>query len=453
MGMSGPQSPKSAQASRDLSDLEQTAPPTPTGIETVAALQSWNWPAINKWRLLAACAFSLANGLNDSAPGALLPYIERHYDIEYAIVSLIFVTQAVGFLTAAPLTHFLEARIGRARAYMLAAFSNIICYVVVICQPPWGLVVAVYIFNGFGIALNLALNQVWCANLVNATTILGALHGFYGLGATVAPLAATAMASHGVRWSYYFSIPLFLQLSCLFLAGWSFRGFEDDSAENFLNEGTELNEGARRSTVGASREDPTSKAQNLKKAVRERSTLLGSLFIFAYQGAEVSISGWIITFLIKYRHGDPSRVGYVTAGFWGGVTIGRFALSHVAHKIGEKVSVVALTAGAAAFQLLAWFLPNVIGDGVAVSIVGLLLGPVYPCSMAIFSRLLSRSIQMSSLSIISAMGSSGGAVAPFVTGIMAQKFGTVVLHPIVLVLLAVMEASWLALPRIQKRTD
>jgi hypothetical protein len=30
----------------------------------------------------------------------------------------------------------------------------------------------------------------------------------------------------------------------------------------------------------------------------------------------VSISGWIISYLINYRDGDPAKVGYVTAGFW-----------------------------------------------------------------------------------------------------------------------------------------
>lgn len=54
-----------------------------------------------------------------------------------------------------------------------------------------------------------------------------------------------------------------------------------------------------------------------------RPTVLGSMFIFAYQGAEVAISGWIISFLIQMRNGDPSKVGYVTSGFWGGITVGK----------------------------------------------------------------------------------------------------------------------------------
>jgi len=146
-------------------------------------------------------------------------------------------------------------------------------------------------------------------------------------------------------------------------------------------------------------------------------------------------------------------VGNVTSGFWGGVTVGRFVLTHFAAKIGEKYACFGLVIGAAAFQLLVWFVPNIIGNAVAESIVGLLLGPIYPCATAIFSRLLPRNIQISSLSFVTSMGSSGGAVIPFLTGLLAQKLGTVVLHPIVIVSLVLMQITWVLLPRVVKRTE
>ena len=146
-------------------------------------------------------------------------------------------------------------------------------------------------------------------------------------------------------------------------------------------------------------------------------------------------------------------MGNVTSGFWAGITVGRFVLTHFAHKHGEKMAVGVLVIGAAAFQLLVWLVPNIIGDAVAESIVGLFLGPVYPCATAIFSKLLPRNIQINSLSFITSMGSSGGAVVPFITGLMAQSLGTVVLHPIVLFSFSIMMISWSLLPRARKRTE
>jgi len=161
----------------------------------------------------------------------------------------------------------------------------------------------------------------------------------------------------------------------------------------------------------------------------------------------------VISFLIVTRHGDPSSVGYVTAGFWAGITLGRFLLSFPARKIGEKRFVYGLVTGAAAFELLVWFVPNVIGDAVAVSIVGLMLGPIFPCATVIFSQLIRGNMQVSGLSVISAFGSSGGAVAPFTTGILAQAVGTFVLHPIAIGLFGVMIACWYSLPAVRKRTE
>ncbi|KAL8961287.1 MAG: hypothetical protein Q9193_002143, partial [Seirophora villosa] len=207
-----------------------------------------------------------------------------------------------------------------------------------------------------GEAINLALNNTFCANLAGYATCLGIFHGSYGIGGTVGPLMATGLVSTGSKWSTFYWIPIALTFLNICMAFWAYRHYEIDNPSQ---------QNALLRTPSGQR---TSKSELLKRALRNKVTLLGSFFIFAYQGAEVSISGWVISFLIAYRHGDPSRVGYVTAGFWAGITLGRFTLTHPAHRIGEKIAVVGLIVGAILFQLLVWFVPNVVGESVAVSI-------------------------------------------------------------------------------------
>lgn len=427
--------------------LEQIDPNTPTADREVNSVTGSSSLPLNKWRLGATCLMFFTQGINDAAPGALIPYMEREYNIGYAIVSLIFVSNASGFILAAPLVQAIEHRFGRARTYMFSGSLNAIGFVAIICKPPFPVVVVSFFCLGFGMAINLALNNVFCANLSKGTVILGFMHGTYGIGGTVAPLIATAMVSGGIRWPHFYFIPFTLALLGITFAGWSFWKYEKDMPAQLL---TALERTASHRTTEAGE---ATRAHLLKTAVKNRTTLLGALFIFAYQGAEVSISGWLISFLINYRNGDPAHVGYVTSGFWGGITLGRFLLVHPATKIGERTSVYILTLGAAAFQLLVWLVPNVVGNAVAVSLVGLLLGPVYPCATIIFSRLLKRELQMSSLSFIASMGSSGGAMAPFFTGLLAQRLGTVVLHPICIGLYVVMEVSWALLPKVVKRSE
>lgn len=409
-------------------------------------IRSLHSPKKNKWRFMSACCMFIANGLSDSAPGALIPYMEQDYHVGYAIVSLIFVTNAAGFIIAAPLTHWLESRLGRSRTAMICQVPLFAGYLIIVCKSPFPAVVFSFFLIGLGIAVNLALNNVFLANLANATELLGINHGFYGIGGTIAPLIGTALASHGVHWSFFYIINLTLAAFNFLFAGWAFRGYEEDMPVQLLTEQQQMSRSHQEV------EQPIRK-NLMGKALKTRATLLGALFIFAYQGAEVSISGWIVSFLINYRNGDPAHVGYVSSGFWAGITVGRFALSYPARRLGEKFAVYMLVAGAILFQIMCWLIPNIIGEAVTVAIIGLLLGPVYPCATVVLNRLLPRDIQTTSLGFVSAMGSSGGAVAPFVTGLLAQSVGTVVLHPICLGLYVVMIGTWYCLPRTSRREE
>ncbi|KAL8812259.1 MAG: hypothetical protein Q9200_001157 [Gallowayella weberi] len=440
-GPSGSPDPIGVQTPMTPNELEMSRPPSPKNDEAAEVVQTLTNPPMNKWRLLSACMMCFGNGLNDSAPGALIPYMETDYSIGYAIVSLIFVTNAIGFISAAPATQPLLARLGRANTLIVAESIMMVGHILLVCTPPFPLVVLSFFFTGLGQAINLALNNTFCANLAHHSIPLGLFHGSYGIGGTIGPLIATGLVSKGKKWSSFYFISIGIAALNLGMAFWAYRTYESD------------NPSQTNSLLRTPSGRKTSKSALLKQALKNKTTILGSLFIFAYQGAEVSISGWVISFLISYRHGDPLRVGYVTAGFWAGITIGRFALTHPAHKIGEKVAVIGLIVGATLFQFLVWFVPNVVGEGVAVSVVGLLLGPVYPCSTAVFSRLLGRDIQMSSLAIVSALGSSGGAVAPFFTGLLAQEVGTWVLHPICVGLFGGMVVLWGCLPRMGKREE
>ena len=338
------------------------------------------------------------------------------------IVSLIFITNALGFIVAFPLTQPLQAKLGRAHVLILAQGMMVTAYLTLVFTPPYPAVVLSFFFTGLGMAINLALNNSFCANLANATATLGLFHGSYGLGGTVGPLIATAIVSRGshISWSSFYFVPLGLTIVNASVAYVTFRHYErDNPPANLLSLTSSQPQVLTPSKVGL-----------LKNALKNRTTILGALFIFAYQGAEVSISGWLISYLLSYRKSEPSKAGYITAGFWAGIMIGRFLLSHPAHKIGEKISVAALTIGAAVFQILVWQIPNVIGDAVAISIVGLLLGPIYPCATSVISKLVGRRLQISSLAAVSALGSSGGALAPFFTGLLAQQVGTWVLHPV-----------------------
>lgn len=345
-------------------------------------------------------------------------------------------------------------------------------------------------------AINLAIGQVFCSNLANNTALLGAFQGSYGIGGITGPLIATSMVSQGYPWSRFYFIELGLAALNLVLSAWAFWNYEKESDHevSYSEDREMVSQQQQQLRQQPSNRKSRSKTvwQSFSSLVSDKPTVLGSLFIFAYQGAEVAISGWIISFLVQFRHGDPSKVGFVTSGFWAGITLGRLRQERSLQKPRANTRIRSFhavvpgpsdgraticfhrhswckrcipfiiyylttfsksqsLAQALILELLIWFVPSIPGDSVAVAFSGLLLGPVYPCAVHQFQRLIPRKMQISSLSLIGSVGSSGGAVAPFMTGMIAQKAGTFVLHPICIGLFVAMAASWWFLPDPEKR--
>lgn len=431
--------------------------------EPATVVQTWRNPSANKWRILSACLASFGQGFNDSAPGALLPYVEQHYSIDYAAVASIFIANAIGFIVAAFFVHTLDRRFGRAKTLVFCEALNAVAFAIMIIPPPFAIFALGYFVTGYSLATTLSLNNVFCANTEPATIVLGAFHGSYGAGGTAAPLIATAMVTSGIEFSRFFSILLSVRVLSAVCLGSAFRRWDSSMpASQTLANSQHLplqdfnNRLEAREAIQATDQrisKVSNKSVTLLPALKNKITVIGALFIFAYQGAEVSISGWVISFLITVRHGQPSRVGNVTAGFWGGITLGRFIFPPLAQRMGEKVLTYGLILGAIAFEIAVWRLKSIVGDSVFIALLGLLLGPIYPCATVVFTRLLPKHLQHTALAFTSSAGSSGGAVAPFLTGLVAQRAGTWVLHPIAISLCVVMMACWLALPRTAKRSE
>jgi len=77
----------------------------------------------------------------------------------------------------------------------------------------------------------------------------------------------------------------------------------------------------------------------LFKRPSRRVTWLCALFLLGYVGVEVALGGWIVTYMIRVRHGAPFASGMTAMGFWLGLTVGRVVLGFVTPRVGEKTAV------------------------------------------------------------------------------------------------------------------
>ncbi|KAF8191791.1 MFS general substrate transporter [Pholiota molesta] len=372
-------------------------------------------------------------GWNDGTTGPLLPRIQEVYHVNFTIVSLIFVFACIGFVGGAVANMYLTPRFGFGKVIVFGSACQVIAYAIQCSAPPFPVFVMAYTINGVGMALQDAQANGFVATLQsNAETKMGILHAAYGLGAFASPLAATQFAQMH-RWSFHFLVSVSIAAVNTVLLTLVFKLKTQD--ECFELAGEPIPEKADEGEEGS-----------FKQVMQTRAVHLLAFFILIYVGVEVTIGGWIVTFIINVRNGGPSS-GYISSGFFGGLTLGRVALLWVNRKVGERLVLFIYGILSIALALTIWFVPSLIGNAVAISVIGVLLGPMYPIAMNQTGRILPRWILTSSIGWIAGFGQAGSAVFPFLTGAISEKHGIKTLQPLLIAMMAFMLILWALVPR------
>ncbi|KAH9852210.1 MFS general substrate transporter [Lenzites betulinus] len=378
-------------------------------------------------------------GWNDGTTGPLLPRIQSVYHVGFAIVSLIFVFNCVGFVTGAAANVWLTERFGFGVVMVIGSMAQVIGYAIEAPAPPFPALVLGYAINGFGLSLQDAGANGFVASLTdNATTKMGILHAVYGVGALSSPLVATQFAQLP-RWSFHYLVSLGVALSNVILLTAVFR---------FKDQDTCLAEIGQTPT----HEDESSANDKYGQMFKLRELHLLAVFILIYVGIEVTLGGWIVTYVIQLRGGGPSS-GYISSGFFGGLTLGRVGLLWVNKKVGERRAIFLYSILAIALELVIWLVPSLIGGGIAVSFVGVLLGPIYPIVMNHAARVLPPWLLTGCIGWIAGFGQAGSALIPFVTGALASRVGIKSLQPLLVSMMGFMVFLWALVPSSPRRVD
>jgi fucose permease len=213
---------------------------------------------------------------------------------------------------------------------MVSAICHITAYSVAAVHPPYPALVVGFILAGFGNGLVDAGWNAWVGGMANTNEVMGILHATYGLGATLSPLIATSMvAKAGLPWYSFYYVMIGMSVAELFVSStafWRANGAAFRAAHPHPTDGNKK------------RGPPIKEAMFTLPAAR--TTWICTAFLFVYVGVEVALGGWIVTFMIKERHGSNFAAGMVGTGFWLGMTIGRVTLGFVTPRIGERISVM-----------------------------------------------------------------------------------------------------------------
>ncbi|KAF8142204.1 major facilitator superfamily domain-containing protein [Mycena galopus ATCC 62051] len=412
--------------SHNITAVSQQIPSTDTEVKD-SLLPSRKQEIQERIQLVTLCWTLFLAGWNDGSVGPLIPRIQKVYHIGYTILSLIFVFQCVGCLGGALINILLTQKYGLGKVLLLGSCMQVVAYTLQAAALPFPVFVLAAAINGAGLSIQDAQANGYVASIQkNSATKMGYVQAAYGAGALVAPFVSTQFAQLR-HWSFHYLISLGISALNMGFLAVVFRGKTQN--ECLAQIGQDAGE------KGESEESL------LRQIISIKAVHLLALFLLVYVGVEVTIGGWIVSFMIAVRGGGPSA-GYISAGFFGGLTLGRIILLPVNKKIGERHVVYIYGLLALALELVIWLVPSLVGGAISVSIVGLVLGPMYPIAMNHAGRVFPRWLLAGSIGWVTAIATTGAAVIPFITGAIASKTGIKRLEPVMVAMLATMLVLW-----------
>ncbi|KAJ3778318.1 MFS general substrate transporter [Lentinula raphanica] len=383
-------------------------------------------------QFMVTCSCMFAIGFNDASAGPLLPRMQSVYHVSFLIVSLLFIFACVGFIFGASLNVFVSDHVAFGKLLVLSCVLQMTAFTLAIPAPPFPVFVLGYFINGIGSALQLAQVTGYLAVMghnVNGKVALS--QASYGAGALVAPIVATQF-SVTQHWSFHYLVSLGMVTTNAFLTSAIFRLQSKEDC---------------RAQIGLEPlESDTSERSPFRQILSLKSVHTLAAFIFLYVGTEVTIGGWTVTYIIQQRDAGPSS-GYIASGFWGGILLGRIILIPFNNRIGDRLVMLIYILLAVGLEIVVWLVPSLIGNAVAVALVGLFFGPMFPVALSASRKVIPRWIYTGAIGWITGFGQAGSAALPFLTGALADAVGISSLQPLLVGMMSTMIALWLLVPR------
>ncbi|KAF9479394.1 MFS general substrate transporter [Pholiota conissans] len=389
--------------------------------------------SVSRWQFYTLCWSLFFIGWTDGSIGPLLPRIHEVYNVGFDTLSWIFILGFSGNVSGALLNMPIGDRLGLGKMLVFSAGFQAIAATAQSLALPFPLFAISFAIAGIGVSVQDAQANGFIAIVKHdGERKMALLHASYGVGALISPLFSTQFAQ-AKYWSLHYAVSLLLALINATALAYAFK-FKDQD-ENLILAGEIIPEKVN-----------VEEGNKYSQMLRLKSVHLLALFLVTYIGVEMTIGGWIVTILVFSRGGGPNT-GYVTSGYFGGMTVGRVVLIKVNKKIGEIRAIYVYTCLAILLQLVVWLVPSLIVNAIAVFLIGVLLGPMYPIAISHTARIVPRSLITGTIGWITAAGAAGSALLPFLTGTVAGKLGVGALQPLLFGMMILMGCIWGLVPK------
>jgi MFS transporter, FHS family, glucose/mannose:H+ symporter len=252
-------------------------------------------------------------------------------------------------------------------------------------------------FFAFGLGLGLTMTAtsmlIGSKFLAQRGAALSVLNALWGLGAALTPILASFWIRHWLPTHVYLMLAFLLTVTFLLI-------------------------GKNRATFAGGVRNGTPDSGSFKhlKAVSVFATIG-----FLYVGTEVSVSGWMMSYVGRLPISNRAWAPIAASSFWVALIFGRTLVPAVVRWVSEtQLLISSLTVAFVGTVML--LLSNVpFAIVLSATLAGLTLAPIYPLCLA---EVLKRTNDSPESKWIFAISGLGGAVLPWITGELSANAGS-----------------------------
>lgn len=357
----------------------------------------------------------IAIGIAEGGLGVLLPSILQAFKLNPASITLLFLSQITGYITAALNSGALTNRLGLAPMVLIAATSLTSALCIYASTTHWFVMVITGTLLGLGIGLiDAGINTFIASDQRNANK-MGFLHAFYGIGALLGPTIATTLLELQLSWRNIYLV--FASFVSLVIIGMLWA---------ILHRYRPLTQ--RIKATSSIRAD-------LRTVLTTPVIVISALLLAVYVGTEASIGNWSYTVQTIDRKTATWIAGYSVSGYWAGLTMGRFAMGRMVHWFGAIRTIVYSLALLLISSLIWWLFPAQLWS---LFVMGFSLAAIFPTVIWLVPQRIDAPLVPSAIGFLTSAASLGAATIPTALGWLANQAGLSVIPMLIVGLTLIM---------------
>lgn len=351
--------------------------------------------------VLAFIAF-VSLGLPDTLLGVSWTAISARESFNRPIsdVGFLLAFGTCGYLTSSFFGGAVLTRLGVGRLLVASCSFVTVALALYAVTPIWpGLFLAAFL-GGIGAgAIDAGLNAFGARAF--SPRVMNWMHGFWGVGATIGPLAMTAVIDRGLGWrtGYGGIAVVMVALTALFVATMHLWRRAPGG----------------QSSGGEAHHAPSGVLEAMRQPVVQRQ----ALFYFIYTGVEFGAGTWLLTLLIG-RGADFAVAGTVVSSYWAALAVGRMTFGQAAAHFPPMAILRAALVGALVAGLLllpAWPLAVTCFGAV---LLGFSIAPLFPTVITLTPRRVGDRYASHSVAFQVSAAAVGIMVNPWLIGLAAR---------------------------------